>query len=511
MQVIWFKRDLRAVDHAALHGAVNHARAHKHPLLALYILEPELWRQPDMSGRHYAFLTECLHDLYRELKARGITLCVKTGAAVSVLDDLNATHKIHGLWSHQETWNGWTYQRDRAVKKWCQLHNIDWQEPQQFGVVRRLASRDLWAREWHRTMLTPAPSDLEGPPPIHPQGMLTASDRLPEPSELKLTPDPCPERPHGGRQAGLKILDSFLQDRGQHYRRQMSSPLTAFDACSRLSPYLAFGAVSIREAFRTSLERRQALDEMPTKDRPKGWIGSLKAFESRLRWHCHFIQKLEDEPRLEFENLHSAYDTLRTEALDRKKFDAWAQGCTGFPMIDACMRALIQTGWLNFRMRAMLMSFASYHLWLHWRDPALHLARLFVDYEPGIHYSQCQMQSGTTGINAMRIYNPEKQSREQDPDGAFLRKWVPEIAGLPDHLIHTPWVNLARTDNYPAPIVDEKKARKAAAQALYGLRRTAGHRSESGQIVVKHGSRRRPSSPRRSGRRNMPEQQELDL
>ncbi|MGC6472297.1 MAG: FAD-binding domain-containing protein [Parvibaculales bacterium] len=511
MQLIWFKRDLRTVDHAALQGAISRAQARNDPLLALYILEPELWRQPDMSGRHYAFLTECLRDLYRSLKTQGITLSVKTGPAVKILSGIHNKHSINALWSHQETWNGWTYKRDLEVKKWCQAQSIDWREPQQFGVVRRLSSRNLWAREWHKTMLAPPEATPSAPAPTPPPAALSTSDRLPEPSELGLEPDPCPARLPGGRQAGQNMMDSFLQERGQFYRKQMSSPLTAFDACSRLSPYLAFGAISVREAFQASLKRRQALDALPVKDRPKGWIGSLKAFESRLRWHCHFIQKLEDEPRLEFENLHSAYDNLRNDPLDREKFKAWAQGRTGFPMIDACMRALSQTGWLNFRMRAMLMSFASYHLWLHWREPALHLARLFVDYEPGIHYSQCQMQSGTTGINAMRIYNPEKQSREQDPDGVFLRKWVPEISGLPDHLIHTPWVNLGRTDKYPAPIIDEKRARKAAAQALYGLRRSSDHRTESGQIVSKHGSRRRPPQSRRRASAKMSGQQELDI
>ena len=100
------------------------------------------------------------------------------------------------------------------------------------------------------------------------------------------------------------------------------------------------------------------------------------------------MQKLEDEPEIEFRNFNRAYDGLREDEFNDEYFEAWCHGRTGYPMVDACMRALHQTGWINFRMRAMLVSFASYHLWLHWRQPALYLARLFLDYEPGIHYSQ---------------------------------------------------------------------------------------------------------------------------
>jgi deoxyribodipyrimidine photo-lyase len=141
-------------------------------------------------------------------------------------------------------------------------------------------------------------------------------------------------------------------------------------------------------------------------------------------------------------------------------------------------------------MRAMLVSFSSNHLWLHWREPSLHLARLFVDYEPGIHYSQVQMQSGATGINAIRIYNPIKQSVDQDPDGEFIRQWIPELSGLSSLEIHTPWLAKDPPKDYPQPIVEEGSARREANQRLYAIKRSKNFKAISSRIVTKHASRK---------------------
>jgi deoxyribodipyrimidine photo-lyase len=164
------------------------------------------------------------------------------------------------------------------------------------------------------------------------------------------------------------------------------------------------------------------------------------------------------------------------------------------------MRALDHTGWINFRMRAMLTSVASYQLWLHWREPGLHLARRFTDYEPGIHWPQLQMQSGTTGINTLRIYNPAKQSLDHDPHGRFIRTWVPQLTNVPDRWIHTPRrmpVDLQRRcgmridrDN-PSPLVDHEAAARLARRYIQEARRGDAARDESRRIQQRHGSRRR--------------------
>ena len=485
LNIVWFKRDLRIVDHRPLAWALQMG-----PVLPLYIVEPELWAQPDVSARQWAFAAESINELQQALAALGQPLCVMVGDAVQILSQLHERHGIASLWSHEETGNGWTYARDLAVAAWARQASVPWREPRQFGVIRRLKSRNGWAKAWDGDMaspVTPAPKRLtpvEGDWPTD----------IPTADELGLAPDPCPHRQPGGRVAGLHTLESFLNERGRDYRYKMSSPVTAFNASSRLSPHLTWGTLSMREVAQATAARVEGLQR--SKDaNAQAWRASLASFSGRQHWHCHFIQKLEDEPRIEFENLHRAYDGLRSDVADPHRLAAWSEGRTGFPFIDACMRALNQHGWINFRMRAMLMSFASYHLWLPWLDSGLHLARKFVDYEPGIHWPQVQMQSGTTGINTMRIYNPVKQGLDQDPTGRFIRSFVPELDALPDSFIHEPWLwPQAQSLPYPPPIVDNASAAKLAREALYAIRKGADHRQAAHAIVAKHASRKAGSA-----------------
>ena len=175
------------------------------------------------------------------------------------------------------------------------------------------------------------------------------------------------------------------------------------------------------------LSRRKGEREKTEKEdrekraRAKRWRRSLTSFLSRLRWHDHFIQKLEDEPELEFYNPNRGFDGLRESEFNHSYFDAWTAGQTGYSLVDACMRSLKETGWLPFRMRAFVVSFASYHLWLHWRETGLYLGAQWLDFEPGIHWPQMHMQSGVTGINTVRIYSPRKQALDQDPEGRLYQ------------------------------------------------------------------------------------------
>ena len=480
--LVWFKRDLRVHDHAPLVAALAHTDA-----LGLFVIEPEWLQSPECDASHVDFALGCLEELRSALALRGLPLLVRVGSAVDVLAQLHREVAFTHLLSHEETGPGWSYMRDVQVTAWCKSAHIPWQEFTQTGVVRRLRSRSGWARRWQARM--DAPLHLLN-------GEFNAAVTLDQPALPTLAR--LGLQPHhkslqaAGEKAARRTLKSFLQVRGYDYRKALSSPLSAEDGCSRLSPHLAFGTLSMRTVH-------QATEVAIANTPDRAFAYALRGFAGRLRWHCHFMQKLEDEPDIEFNNFARVCDGLREDEFNDVRFAAWCEGRTGYPMVDACMRSLVETGWLNFRMRAMLVSFASYHLWLHWRQTGLFLARQFLDYEPGIHWSQMQMQSGTTGINTLRMYSPTKQAQDQDPQGLFIRRWVPELTKVPLPYLAEPWkmdISVQRMSgcvigvDYPTPIVDDKVAMKAAKDRMYGLRKTPEARDEAGNVQARHGSRK---------------------
>ena len=505
VNIVWFKRDLRVQDHLPLCAAAECGN-----VLPLYIVEPEYWSLPDTSARHYQFIRESLVELDSRLTRLGQPLLIRSGEAVDILNQLSKKLQINAIYSHEETGNLWTYDRDKAVLNWCQQQDIPWHESPQFGVFRRLKNRDRWAPRWKEFMSQPR---VAAPQALTPLETILPSEDLPETFGKTLEADEVGQIQQGGRSEGLALLKSFLNTRGKYYQKRLSSPLTAFDHCSRLSPHLSYGTLSMREVIHTMHNKAEASGLTAT------WKRSLRAFESRLHWHCHFIQKLETSPHFEVAPMLACYQPLRQEAdeFNEAYFEAWRNGQTGFPLIDACMRALRHTGWINFRMRAMLVSFSSYQLWLHWQRPAWHLAQCFTDYEPGIHYPQIQMQSGTTGINALRMYNPVKQSQDQDPKGQFIRRWVPELTDVPDEYIHEPWklpLSIQREsgcvlgEHYPEPIVDHMVAVRMARAKLKDFRNTIPElKAMASALNQQHGSRRRSSRVKKARKRVIDENQ----
>jgi deoxyribodipyrimidine photo-lyase len=486
IQVVWFKRDLRVTDHAPLAHAATAG-----PVLPLFVFEPDVWCAPDMSDRHTWWVTESVKELREQLAKRGQPLVVRVGEICSVLNDIRDRYGAFVLWSYEETGSEVTYARDRAVTAWCREHGITWNESRQFGVIRRLANRDTWSRRWEEFMSEPVAVLSGGLTPI-----AINPGEVPAPP-IGFLPSALNQRP--GEEAAHQCLKSFLTERGERYSQAISSPSSAAVHGSRLSPYLAWGNISMRCVVSETRRRQEQFRNLPSFERGS-WLRSLRAFDARLHWHCHFIQKLESEPAIEFECFIRSLNEMRDRVGNERYLTAWREGLTGYPFVDACMRSLRATGWLNFRMRAMLVSFAAYDLFLDWRLFAHFLAQQFLDYEPGIHYPQVQMQSGTTGINAIRIYDPIKQGRDHDPSGDFVRRWVPELARVPGSLVHEPWrlspleiaeCGLRLGQDYPSPVVDHKEAVRKAREVLTTFRRAARLEGSVGKTLVTHGSRRR--------------------
>jgi deoxyribodipyrimidine photo-lyase len=488
INVVWYKRDLRVSDHAALAAAASSGL----PVLPLYIVENDYWKQPDTSARQYQFIRDCLLELRVDLADLGQPLIVRQGDVVAILARLNCQHPIAGLFAHEETGNAWTYDRDKAVAAWARQANVPFHEFAQNGVIRRINTRDGWAARWDKTMAEPITLSPVLTP-LDTAGIEIDPGQIPAGHDLGLPDDFCPSRQHGGRKAALAQLGTFLTLTGLPYRRAMSSPSEGAVHCSRLSTHLAYGTLSVREVTQAALAR---LAELKTDNSPDAanWRAAMVSFLSRLHWRDHFTQKLEDQPAIEFQALHPHFRKFDNGSANKTALLAWQTGHTGVPFVDACMRSLIATGWLNFRMRAMLVSFASHLLDLPWRHSGLHLARQFTDYEPGIHWSQVQMQSGLTGINTIRIYNPIKQGLEHDSDGAFIRQWVPELRDAPLSFLHNPWLddNLidARPDHYPQPMINVVDAMREARLRLHRPRTGAAFHSEADAIQSKHGSRK---------------------
>lgn len=214
MQVVWFKRDLRVEDHSALSQAARVGR-----VLPLYVLEKELWQQPDASARQWYFVAETLAELPARLGELDQPLAVRVDEVTSILAEIKKLNLIEGLWSHEETGNDWTYRRDLRVAAWCRQHGVRQYEVQNHGVFRRLKSRNGWAGRWDGFMRQPVST------PVALEPVQVELGSIPSARDLGLSDEPCEARQAGGRRAGLERLNSFLLSAANITNKKCPAPL----------------------------------------------------------------------------------------------------------------------------------------------------------------------------------------------------------------------------------------------------------------------------------------------
>jgi deoxyribodipyrimidine photo-lyase len=480
----WVKRDFRLFDNAALCRALTECDE----VLPLYVFEPLVFQGPDWSEKHAQAIHEGTTSLRKNLEHHESTLVVRQGNVLTSLEELTRSHGVTHIYAHEETGLDHTFERDKQVAKWCREQNISFIEVPTNGVVRGLKNRDHWQKLFSAEIdgpLLPIPKMqlIKSLPTGVKKGRIPAASTLGYKTNNQLT--------EVSERAAHVLLREFLYTRGHAYSGGISSMNTAPTACSRLSIHLAWGTISLATIMRRTNERLKELKDDKT-ELAMCFKKSLRKFQSRLYWHSHFVQKLEDEVEMEFEPVNPVF----AEGLpcvdgeeQRKRIEAWRTGQTGFPAIDAAMRCYAETGWLNFRSRAMITSFATHALRIHWHTIVYELAKLMHDYVPGINVSQVQMQAGVTGTNTIRVYSPQKQLEDQDPHCHFVKKWIPELADTPNKEIIGHQSN--PVEGYLVPIIDFKAETKIMKDALYAKKKSPDGRMNAKQVYKKHGSRKR--------------------
>jgi deoxyribodipyrimidine photo-lyase len=456
--IVWFRRDLRIADHAPLYRA-----ALRGAVIPVFIFDRALLHHPETAPARVAFMLEALASLNQDLRSHGGRLILRYGDPVEVLPQLLRETEAEGIYAYIDYERIYGRVRDarlnRALEQ--QQMKIRWFEPTA-GTADLLYYpdyRDFWYDEM-KAAIAPTPDRLHVPPEI-------ASESLPSIAKLGLIPDGKPI-PAASTASARQILQEFLAEKADRYYWQLSYP--GAEATTGLSPHLKFGVISTRECVQIA---KSAEFSDPRAER------SRQQLISRLRWGSGFAQRFRYLPQLELRSLYRIFDANNLDmgnwAFDETLYQAWRTGQTGFPIVDAAARCLQATGgWkqLNFRVRAIYASFLSNLLGMDWRYGALHFMQHLIDGDCPIDHYQWAMQAGVTHCidkTWTRIYNPQQVAVDRcDPDGLFIKRWIPELAHLPSDQLGAP----PASTNYPAPILDYKTARQRRVRQLEQQRQT---------------------------------------
>jgi deoxyribodipyrimidine photo-lyase len=464
--VFWFRNDLRLRDNRGL--AALAARADE--LVPVFVLDPRLVAASRASAPRVSFLLDCLARLSDQLARRGCPLVVRRGDPAVELPKLLAETRAEALaWNRDVTPVARARDaRVRAAAEAAGVRVLDCKDRVIFesDEVRSAQGRpyavytpyrNAWRARWERE------PELPERAPRLPKGVAgIRSEALPSAAELGHPGAPA-ELPAGGEAAAWRRLERFLDQGLRDYARRRDLP--AVDGTSRLSPYLRFGAISARACVAAALER--ARDDRACAAGARKWVDELV-------WREFYAAILAEHPRVLRGAYREEFDRVRWED-DEAGFAAWCAGRTGFPIIDAGMRQLAATGWMHNRARMIAASFLTKDLLVDWRLGEAHFRRLLVDFDPASNNGGWQW-AASTGTDAQpwfRIFNPTLQGERFDPEGAYVRRFVPELRDVPAKLVHRPWEAPMLAPGYPAPIVDHAERRALALARYEDARRTA--------------------------------------
>ncbi|MBZ0334360.1 deoxyribodipyrimidine photo-lyase [Marinobacter sp. AL4B] len=460
-ELVWLRNDLRTADNAALTAACKSGR----PVRACFIVTPEQWQEHDWSAARVQFVLEHANALSKQLAKLGITLnFLHTATFDSSVDVLEQHCRQHGISQlhFNEEYGANERKRDKqvrdrlsslgvAVKKYrdqtvAPVGKILTQKDEPYSVFTPFSRRwRVWVEETHPT-LYPSPSAKGAE--VTPE----QTDTLPAPFEN--APEPLVET---GENAAHDALDEFLTERAASYNDTRDFP--ALDGTSLLSPYLANGVLSGRQCLIAAQQTGSSGEGIET------WI-------NEIAWRDFYINILYHYPRL---SMHRAFKP-ETEALKWNEpgehFEAWKEGITGIPIVDAAMRQLKTTGWMHNRLRMITAMFLSKNLFIDWRLGEAWFMQNLVDGFLASNNGgwQWSASTGTDSAPYFRVFNPVTQSERFDPKGEFIRNWVPELAKLDNKRIHDPSKGGVIPKGYPRPIVDLKESRKEAIARFQALK-----------------------------------------